>query len=142
MRLQILERDGWRCRKCASTDIELHVHHKYYAGWKDPWECDPKTLIALCKDCHEEEESCKEQQMEVIHALLDAGFYNNDFDYWAALFSSAFKSADRSMLEDLFIYLTHDGFRVILEKFLSDYHESHIVMKHSNPVDPIDDLPF
>lgn len=53
---EILERDGYRCQWCGSTE-NLQVHHKCY--FKDsrgemfpPWEYEDKYLITLCGDCH------------------------------------------------------------------------------------------
>lgn len=51
MRLQILERDGWRCTLCGDKETTLHVHHEEYNG--EPWQADPAKLKTLCKDCHE-----------------------------------------------------------------------------------------
>lgn len=53
-RLEIFERDGWRCTRCADIDeaVELHVHHlKYYRG-RFPWEYTNEELTTLCDVCH------------------------------------------------------------------------------------------
>jgi|GEM_PF-5232743 hypothetical protein len=53
-RLQIFERDGWLCTRCADIDdsVELHVHHlKYYRG-RSPWEYTDEELTTLCDVCH------------------------------------------------------------------------------------------
>lgn len=49
-RLEILERDGWACRRCTSTTKTLHVHHLKYG--RDPWSVDDALLITLCDACH------------------------------------------------------------------------------------------
>ncbi len=49
-RLQILERDNWKCKKCSDEETPLHVHHLEYNG--DPWETDNKYLVTLCEHCH------------------------------------------------------------------------------------------
>jgi len=51
-RLEILERDEWKCRICLRDSVPLHVHHRYYFRDKDPWDYDEGFLITLCKDCH------------------------------------------------------------------------------------------
>jgi len=52
-RLKVMERDGFACRECRSKTDTLHVHHSYYVSKRDPWQYPLKTLVTLCKDCHE-----------------------------------------------------------------------------------------
>lgn len=49
-RLQIMERDRWRCVACGDSDSPLHVHHIRYAG--KPWDVDDCDLQTLCERCH------------------------------------------------------------------------------------------
>jgi len=51
-RLQIFERDNWKCRVCANEEITLCVHHIEYINGRDPWEYPDSYLITLCEDCH------------------------------------------------------------------------------------------
>ncbi len=51
-RLQILERDGWRCFSCKSTTKTLNVHHLIYAK-RDPWDYPDHCYQTLCDGCHE-----------------------------------------------------------------------------------------
>lgn len=51
-RLEILQRDDWKCVHCLRGDIELQVHHLVYAK-KDPWDYPNPLLQTLCRDCHE-----------------------------------------------------------------------------------------
>lgn len=52
LRLQVFERDGWKCRECFSASKTLHVHHLFYADGP-PWMTPEFALITLCEDCHE-----------------------------------------------------------------------------------------
>lgn len=52
-RLQILERDGWKCQECGATESTLEVDHLIYAPSGRPWEVDDQGLRTLCSDCHE-----------------------------------------------------------------------------------------
>jgi hypothetical protein len=52
-RLQILERDKWKCCFCGDSESTLHVHHIVYAG--KPWDQRDATYLTLCEKCHEEE---------------------------------------------------------------------------------------
>lgn len=66
-RLQVLERDDWRCQCCLDNDKTLHVHHARYVGG-NPWDCPIQYLITLCEKCHKEEEDLKKQD---LYSLVD-----------------------------------------------------------------------
>lgn len=48
-RYPILERDGYQCQECGSTQ-DLDVHH--IQARKDGGDDSPENLITLCKGCH------------------------------------------------------------------------------------------
>jgi len=52
-RLEILNRDGFKCQMCSNDKKTLHVHHKEYVYGKQPWEYENSNFNTLCKDCHE-----------------------------------------------------------------------------------------
>lgn len=49
-RLEILQRDEFKCCYCNDEKTELQIHHLKYR--KEPWDVDNQHLITLCKDCH------------------------------------------------------------------------------------------
>ena len=51
-RLQILERDNWRCVWCHDANVNLQVDHKRYERGKMPWEIGDQYLQTLCERCH------------------------------------------------------------------------------------------
>ena len=51
-RLEILKRDGFRCRVCNNADSTLHVHHRTYVADKFIWDVPPDDLVTLCDACH------------------------------------------------------------------------------------------
>lgn len=51
-RLEILERDEWKCKNCGEDGKTLHVHHKKYTNGKDPWDYNNDNFVTLCNDCH------------------------------------------------------------------------------------------
>lgn len=55
LRLEIFNRDEWKCRKCDDARTELQVHHRYYTTGARPWEYSPDALLTLCAPCHKEE---------------------------------------------------------------------------------------
>lgn len=50
-RLEIFQRDEWRCTRCGRDDLTLHVHHVEYVG--EPWEAPDSVLRTLCEVCHD-----------------------------------------------------------------------------------------
>jgi hypothetical protein len=52
-RLQIMDRDGFRCHECGTESKTLHVHHTRYLKGVDPWDYPVSLLITLCEDCHQ-----------------------------------------------------------------------------------------
>jgi hypothetical protein len=53
-RLEILNRDGWKCRSCGAEGegVTLNVHHAYYERDKDPWDYEDHLLVTWCEYCH------------------------------------------------------------------------------------------
>ena len=49
-RLEIMQRDGFKCTLCGDNDTTLAVHHLAYEN--NPWEVDNSKLITVCKHCH------------------------------------------------------------------------------------------
>lgn len=75
-RLEILNRDGFRCCLCGDKDTTLNVHHKKYKG--DPWESDLEDLQTVCEHCHNAihelekpkyPDSCKDLSREIVKIL-------------------------------------------------------------------------
>ena len=52
-RLEIMERDGWSCEHCQSSEKMLSVHHQWYEKGKKIWDYPNKCFQTLCSDCHE-----------------------------------------------------------------------------------------
>lgn len=55
MRLQVMERDKFRCVSCGREDVTLNVHHAVpYRKGCEPWEYELDELTTLCEYCHEQ----------------------------------------------------------------------------------------
>jgi hypothetical protein len=52
-RLEVFERDGWKCLSCGNSKETLVVHHLCYLPKTDPWDHPPIYLLTLCNQCHE-----------------------------------------------------------------------------------------
>lgn len=50
-RLEVFQRDGFKCTFCSDSETQLQVHHLRYH--KNPIEQSISDLVTLCKDCHE-----------------------------------------------------------------------------------------
>jgi 5-methylcytosine-specific restriction endonuclease McrA len=50
LRLQVLERDAWRCQNCGARQ-HLEVHHKEFRSRTG--DDSEENLITLCSSCHE-----------------------------------------------------------------------------------------
>lgn len=68
-RLEILNRDGWKCRRCGEKTKTLHVHHVAYLRGKSPWEHPDTGLLTLCEGCH----AIAESTAELFKAYLCGG---------------------------------------------------------------------
>jgi hypothetical protein len=105
-RLEVFERDGWKCRKCSRGDKTLNIHHLIYLPNKEPWEYNNKMLLTLCEDCHLEE-SNKDEQAAFDEGLClvfrSSGFFNRDIHD----IISVFKYMKYHNPQDVLIVLQH-----------------------------------
>jgi 5-methylcytosine-specific restriction endonuclease McrA len=51
-RLEVFERDQWRCVKCSDASSNLQVDHLYYESNHLPWEYPMSAFQTLCESCH------------------------------------------------------------------------------------------
>jgi 5-methylcytosine-specific restriction endonuclease McrA len=82
-RLEILERDGWRCVLCENTEATLHVHHRRYFHGKDPWEYPSNLLSTLCENCHESEREMRKEYESDLLEILREKFWADDIYHLA-----------------------------------------------------------
>lgn len=73
-RLQILERDGFKCCNCGDKETELQIHHYYYNS-DLPWECDDLSMVTLCKHCHWIEETYKKKGYLIMKTIKNQNLY-------------------------------------------------------------------
>lgn len=73
-RLEILERDEFRCTGCGADDRQLHVHHLFYSKGREPWDYPSLSLTTLCHECHDVAHGeGREGNEAAIHALRSLG---------------------------------------------------------------------
>jgi 5-methylcytosine-specific restriction endonuclease McrA len=79
-RLEILDRDLWKCSACGDIWNTLNVHHKVYQPNIDPWAYKPELLVTLCDDCHKLEHDLMAQAMRALEmSIVAKGFLHSDF---------------------------------------------------------------
>jgi hypothetical protein len=104
-RLQIMEQDGFRCRRCKREDANLHVHHISYASGKKPWEYPDSNFACLCHSCHHEIHhiisGVKDQQKRLV-------------ENWCTM-SSDFDLQDLLNLFTMMVCLGEEGLRVFTQ---------------------------
>ena len=54
-RLEKLNASDWKCDKCSTPHVTLHVHHIKYTKGREPWEYADDELRVLCAPCHSAE---------------------------------------------------------------------------------------
>lgn len=93
-RLEILERDKFKCQLCLDTNTTLHIHHKKYNG--SPWESPNEDLITYCKHCHLfiEENNSESELVRTTKTILKNGdvilyaifFVDSDKEYFTDVY--------------------------------------------------------
>ena len=68
-RLEILERDNWRCVFCADATSELQVHHLLYKK-RDPWDYPDHLYQTLCRPCHELRGELTDKAVDALRIAL------------------------------------------------------------------------
>lgn len=69
-RLEILQRDEWKCQDCGNKDRTLHVHHRVYERGAEPWDYADHLLVTLCEFCHEGEGAFRRNNEEDLLQIL------------------------------------------------------------------------
>ena len=79
-RLQIMERDGFKCKSCQAEHIPLNVHHKVpYRANAKPWEYKDDELITICEDCHKKITEVRRECNEIVAKNTNIIEYSYDF---------------------------------------------------------------
>jgi 5-methylcytosine-specific restriction endonuclease McrA len=67
-RLEIMDRDEWKCRRCGEKTKTLNVHHVAYFKDHEPWDTPNGFLMTLCEQCHKNN---KDDVIQIISKILD-----------------------------------------------------------------------
>ena len=77
-RLEIFNRDNWKCQHCGNATLQLEIHHTEYFEKKEPWEYPADMLITVCHGCHKEEMVRFKHEQYLLRSLTSTGFLAND----------------------------------------------------------------
>jgi len=78
-RLEVMQRDEFKCRDCGDADSQLHVHHLMYFKNRMVWDYDDKLLVCLCDSCHVSRHSNNETEhmlSEILISGIDTVYVN------------------------------------------------------------------
>lgn len=119
-RLDILNRDRFTCTACSSDSKTLHVHHKYYLKGYEPWDYPDHVYQTMCEDCHQKEESLKnDAKNDIYQSFLRIGLNNSDIIKVAFDISTLpFITNYREKQEDFFRHIIYSG---VLESLRVDF---------------------
>ena len=67
-RLEVLNRDEFKCCLCSDAKTTLHIHHKTYEKGKFPWQYELDNFQTLCKYCHVLAEFFKNEKETILIA--------------------------------------------------------------------------
>jgi 5-methylcytosine-specific restriction endonuclease McrA len=84
-RLEVMQRDDWKCVSCRNHTMQLEVHHIDYWDGKQPWEYDIDMLITLCHSCHKEENKRHRHEKYLMNSLKYSHFTAVDIQHLANL---------------------------------------------------------
>lgn len=79
-RLEILNRDEWKCQNCSASEKTLHVHHKDYERGRDPWDYTDNWLATLCEDCHAAEPGYRDACLDGITSVLRSKWLGHELE--------------------------------------------------------------
>lgn len=68
-RLEIFNRDGFKCRECNSQTETLSVHHSYYEKGVMAWEYPDEALRSVCRDCHKLRSEAERVLLRALHSF-------------------------------------------------------------------------
>lgn len=121
MRLEIFNRDGFKCQYCGTKKETLHVHHLEYLPDLDPWQYPIESLITLCESCHEDETNYRREQEErLIGTLREIGFSVSDLDQFTTTLGMAHFSCAKSDFVGFFDWFMTSS--SAFEELLLEYH--------------------
>lgn len=76
-RVDILQRDNFKCTICGSNEL-LDIHHVDYIEGFKAWEYPNDMFKTLCRKCHEKEQPRSKAERYLMNSLKMKGFMVGD----------------------------------------------------------------
>lgn len=68
-RLEIFQRDEFKCVICHVPGKEIQCHHLLYLK-RDPWDYPDHIFQTLCNDCHEQRQELTDKAVAAIRLAI------------------------------------------------------------------------
>jgi hypothetical protein len=118
-RLEILQRDNFRCQKCYDENSTLHIHHRKYLKNIEPWDCSSNLLVTLCERCHSSEKQEMQDGIKTIIEALKTKFFGNEIMEIAIAFEEMpFSHSSDLMTEAISFMLANE------DQLLKNYYDT------------------
>jgi len=125
-RLEILERDKWKCQLCFDDEHTLHVHHKFYEYLRDPWDYPDESLVTLCESCHENEmEIIADAGKFIFHKLRKRLLAGNIVSLGKVISKYQFKLSFLNVVDMFEIFMSDDLFHEKIVKLYRQWIEEN-----------------
>jgi hypothetical protein len=124
-RLEILQRDNFKCIQCNSENKELHVHHRWYQFGKDIWDYPNTCFETLCYECHQYIETNIKDSTSDLQIIIRKTFLNQD-DYNCInrlllhLAEDIYDNIDPMRIKDAIDYITENNVISAIIKMRTD----------------------
>ena len=130
-RLEIMQRDDFKCKKCGDKDSTLNVHHRYYIWGKDPWDYPDEVLITVCSDCHDGEKEAMAEYMPLLTQQLSTMFFADQiFDIYCAFGMCNFSGKNAYLAEKICWALSDNDVCELVDKKFQEYLDTKPTMKN------------
>jgi glutaredoxin len=127
-RLEIFQRDDFKCVYCGDDKNTLHIHHlQYDRSHKDPWDYENEKMITLCEYCHQLEfNNRNHNESFLLERLREFGYSFYDIKIIEEFLTCKFlKTKDRDLMMETILYFNRN------EGKFEDVIEQHGI-KHDN----------
>jgi len=128
-RLQVFERDNFKCVRCNSSEHTLHAHHTFYHDVDaDPWDYNLESVLTLCEYCHaEEHRHVKSANYQLMQSLNATGISYKDKIKLMTAFSIVRDKLPEDYWDVVVLFFMDFRFYEIAKKLLYAENQEEIV---------------
>jgi len=94
-RLEVYQRDKFKCQVCGSDQNTLSVHHRKYKWGLKPWEYPNHMLVTLCLECHKREQNPNPKNIEsIIESLRSVPLTSQELTWFESILYAGIMAGD------------------------------------------------